>query len=47
MTANRAAQFLLAGADGIRVGSAIMHASDPKEATRMFAKVWEAIRQAP
>ena len=47
MTANRAAQFLLAGADGIRVGSAIMHASDPKEATRMFAKVWEAICQAP
>ena len=47
MTANRAAQFLLAGADGIRVGSAIMHASDPKEATRMFASVWEQSRQLP
>lgn len=46
MTANRAAQFLLAGADGIRVGSAIMHASDPREATRMFASVWEETRQA-
>ncbi len=46
MTANRAAQFLLAGADGIRVGSAIMHASDPKEATRIFASLWDETRQA-
>ncbi|NBT95302.1 MAG: thiamine phosphate synthase, partial [Chloroflexi bacterium] len=43
----RASQFLLAGADGIRVGSAIMHASDPKEATRIFASLWEETRQAP
>ena len=47
MTSARASQFLLAGADGIRVGSAIMHASDPKEATRIFASLWEETHQAP